>query len=525
MQKKSEKIIFTLYLLGFLALALTLALLQPLANTPPLYGNPPDEHARYLIPQFICKYGKIPTGWEEEVRIPAYGFSYALYNVFPYIVQGYLMRFVSLFTESEVVLLYTARLVNVTFGLLMAVVVYLIGKRMFRDDRFRWLFCFAVTYLPEGLFLHTYVNTDSCCMLSTAMMVYALVCVYQDGINLRNSLWMSGGIILCALSYYNAYGYIVSCILLFLLSFLQKKKNGGYFYDWKNMLKYGCLIAGVVLAGIGWWFIRSYIVLDGDLLGLATREKMAIQYAVESVNPLTMQTYQSMGYTVLEMFRERYTLSGLFHSFVAAFGSMSIYGSIWLYRAYKADDKPSDEILSLINYYACLQFTEEVRQYVAYSMLEQTETDRLQQIITNAEAGIPTLVGYFGSVSNTEERYGHAVVAYDVEYGPCQFRTVDPGGIFRSYVVHGIRTSHGEKGRQHVHAGGQRRDDRLHLFCHYGTGGDFCGGRGYCESPQLVARKLFRNDLGQCESDEYRGGSDFPYGDPVSKAAGSLPAG
>ena len=56
MQKKSEKIILTLYLLGFLALALTIALLQPLANTPPLFGNPPDEHARYLIPQFICRY-------------------------------------------------------------------------------------------------------------------------------------------------------------------------------------------------------------------------------------------------------------------------------------------------------------------------------------------------------------------------------------------------------------------------------------------------------------------------------------
>ena len=52
MQKKSEKIILTLYLLGFLALALTIALLQPLANTPPLFGNPPDEHARYLIPQY-----------------------------------------------------------------------------------------------------------------------------------------------------------------------------------------------------------------------------------------------------------------------------------------------------------------------------------------------------------------------------------------------------------------------------------------------------------------------------------------
>ena len=220
------------------------------------------------------------------------------------------MRFVSLFTESEIALLYTARLVNVTFGLLMAVVVYFIGKRVFQDDRFRWLFCFAVTYLPEELFMHTYVNTDSCCMLSTAMMVYALVCVYRDGINVRNSLWMSGGIILYALSYYNAYGYIVSCILLFVMFFLQKKESGGYSYDWKKMLKYGCFIAAVVLIGIGWWFIRSYIVLDGDLLGLATREKMAIQYAIESVNPLTMQTYQSMGYTVFEMFRERYTLSG-----------------------------------------------------------------------------------------------------------------------------------------------------------------------------------------------------------------------
>ena len=76
-----------------------------------------------------------------------------------------------------------------------------------------------------------------------------------------------------------------------------------------------------------------------------------------------------------------------------------------------------------------------------------------------------------------------------------------------------------------VHAGSQRCDDRLHLFCYYGIGGDFRGGRGYRESPQLVKRKLFRNDLGQCESDEYRGGSDFTYGDPVSKAAGSLPAG
>lgn len=334
MRQKNDKPIIIVYLLGFIILALSVALFQPLANMPPAYGNPPDEHARYLVPKYICEHGTIPTGFEEEVRIPAYGFSYALYNAFPYIIQGYVMRFVNLFTDSEVALLYSARIVNVVFGTLMAVVVYLISKRVFTDRRFQWLFCFAVMYLPQSLFLHTYVNTDSCCMLSTAMMVYALVRCYQEGINRSNSLWMCGGIILCALSYYNAYGYILSCILLFIAYFLQKK-DGRWIYHWKEMLKWGCFISGIVLLGIGWWFIRSYIVLDGDILGLATREKMGIQYAIESVNPLTMQTYQNMGKTLWEMMEEQNTLDGAFYSFVAIYGSMSIYGRHWMYRLYK----------------------------------------------------------------------------------------------------------------------------------------------------------------------------------------------
>lgn len=334
MRLKSDKPIFILYIVGFIVLALSVALFQPLADTPPLFGNPPDEHARYLVPLYICQTGKIPTGMEEAIRIPAYGFSYGLYNVFPYIIQGYLMRFVDIFTDSEVALLYTARLVNVVFGTLMAVVVYFISKRIFKDKRFRWLFCFATMYLPESIFMHTYVNTDSCCMLSTAMMVYALICCYQDGINRKNSLWMSGGIILCALSYYNAYGYILSCILLFLAFFLQKK-DGKWSYHWREMLKKGCFISVIVLLGIGWWFIRSYIVLDGDILGLATREKLSMLYGNEYVNPLMEQTYEARGYTVWEMILEKNMSEAFLYGFVAAYGSMSILGGVWLYRLYK----------------------------------------------------------------------------------------------------------------------------------------------------------------------------------------------
>lgn len=332
--ERREQLFFMAYVLLFFAVALSVALLQPLANTPPTWANPPDEHARYLIPQFICKYGKIPTGFEEEIRIPGYGFSYGFYNVFPYIVMGYVMRFVSLFTKSPVALLYTARMVNVLTGTFMAVMVYKLSKRVFTDRRFGGLFCFAVMFMPQSLFMHTYVNTDSMCMLSTVMILYGLVCAWQDGFDYRNSLWLSAGIILCALSYYNAYGFILSSILLFLVYFYNGTK-GKFSYDYKGMLKWGCFISAIVLAGISWWFIRSYILFDGDILGLKTRELCAIQYAVPEVNPLNKFTYQAQGYTVAEMLRETHFFDGAFVSFVATYGSMSIVGNIWIYRLYK----------------------------------------------------------------------------------------------------------------------------------------------------------------------------------------------
>lgn len=332
--QNKERYFLIAYVLFFFVVASSIALFQPLANTPPTWANPPDEHARYLIPQFICKYGKIPTGFEEEIRIPGYGFSYAFYNVFPYIVMGYVMRFVSLFTDSPVTLLYTARFINVLSGTLMAVMIYKISKKVFSDRRFGWLFCFAVMFLPQSLFMHTYVNTDSMCLLSTSLILYGLICAWQDGFNYKNSVWLSAGIILCALSYYNAYGFILSSIFLLLAYFYTGTKNK-FSYDYKGMLKWGSLISVIVLAGIGWWFIRSYILFDGDILGLKTRELCAIQYAIPEVNPLYMSTYQAKGYTVTEMLRETDFFNGIFISFVATLGSMSIVGNIWIYRLYK----------------------------------------------------------------------------------------------------------------------------------------------------------------------------------------------
>ncbi len=328
---KMERFIFAVYILGFLCMTVVLAVYQPLGNTPPSYINPPDEHARFLVPWYICQNGAIPTGFEESVRIPAYGFSYVMYNAFPYLVQGAVMRLAHCFTDSMQLLLYAGRSVNIVCGLLMALVVYRLSKKLFRDRRFQWLFCFSVMYWPQVVFVHSYINTDSACLLSTAMIVYALVCGYQEGFTGRNSLWLSGGIILCALSYYNAYGYILVSIFLFVVYFIRAAGR----WDWKKMLQKGCLISALVLLGIGWWFIRCGILYDGDILGLQTVYSMAVQYAIPSVNPLTIETYQNTGRTIWEMFEEREFFGTVLNTFFAAFGSLSIQGNPWMYRLIK----------------------------------------------------------------------------------------------------------------------------------------------------------------------------------------------
>ena len=329
----------------YIVLGLSLLIKQP-------FGNPPDEFNRYLIPQYIAENGTLPNGYEESIRIPGYGFSYAFQPILPYMLQGYAMWVVKLFTDSEAALLYTARSVNFLLGLLMAYVVLLLSRQWFRDRRFGWIFAFLVTFLPQSIFVHTYVNTDSCCMLSIALMLYGLTLGLKDGFSGASSVIMAVGIIFCALSYYNAYGYILSCILLFsafFLSFSRQKRgvvtHGAFFlsfslskirFDYRNFLKKGCFISFLVLCGIAWWFIRSAILYDGDFLGLQARSGCASLYASPEFHPDTRVTWQNQGYSLWDMLRDSDFLTLSVLSFIGMYGPMTMVTSIWVYRFYKA---------------------------------------------------------------------------------------------------------------------------------------------------------------------------------------------
>lgn len=321
------------YIVVFVSI-LAFALLQP-------FGDPPDEVNRFKVAQFICNYGKLPTGEEFEVAIGGYGGSYAFQPILPYMIQGVFMRFLTLFTRENLMLLLSARMINVIFGVIMAVYVRRLSLILFPDRPTGWLFCFLVMFLPQNLFLHSYVNTDSMASMSGAVILYACARGWKEHWQLRDCLTLCAGIICCALSYYNAYGLIAAAILLFCFSHIaayKKESRGRDSQAARSFLQKGTLISVIVLLGIGWWFVRNYFIHNGDFLGLNARMENSMRTALPEYNPALRTTVADSGASLWDMLFHMDFLHFLWNSFVARFGPMTLptlpFLYIWYYRIF-----------------------------------------------------------------------------------------------------------------------------------------------------------------------------------------------
>lgn len=314
------------YFFVFFSMAV-FALLQP-------FGVPPDEANRYKVVQYICLHGSLPVGWDPEVLIGGYGASYAFQPILSYIIMGFAMRPVFLLYQNSFVLLYIARFTNVIIGLVMAVFVRKIAKEVFDTPMLQWLFTVLIVFLPQNLFLHSYVNTDSMAALAGAIIIYACIRGVKTVWNRSSSITLSIGIILCALSYYNAYGIILCSILLFILTFIDIS-SGKITLQIKPLLEKGIFISVIVLLGIGWWFIRNVILYDGDFIGMTARMKCAAETCLPQFHPETKETIQSAGHSLLYLFNETLFMHTLYESFIATFGTMDIFTFPFIYTAYR----------------------------------------------------------------------------------------------------------------------------------------------------------------------------------------------
>lgn len=311
------------YLLVFASIT-CFAVVQP-------FGDPPDEINRFKVVDYICRHGVLPHGADPEVILAGYGASYAFQPMLTYIIQGFLLRFLKLFTEDGGMLLLAARMVNVYFGVLMAYFVRQTAKEAWRNPYIQWTFTLLVVFLPQNIFIHSYVNTDSMAMLSVSMIFYALLRAKRTDFDRKGCLLLSMGIVLCAMSYYNAYGIILAAILLFLVRYIHFDR--GIRIEWKPLLRKGFYISLVVLLGIGWWFARNAVLYDGDMIAMNARRECAILTATEEYNPLTRFTYQNAGKSLREMLFDTGYITLMRDSFIAMFGPMIIptHGLIYIY--------------------------------------------------------------------------------------------------------------------------------------------------------------------------------------------------
>ena len=156
---------------------LAFVLLTVWAMTQP-FDSGPDEHMRYLVADYIYKYhGALPRGDDPEVRNKVWGISYAYYPIVSYMVSAVFMRIARLFTNPGYSIFKIARMADVLFVTGAVYFVVKASSKLFPKEKYspevRWMFAALAGFMPQAIFLGTYVNTDSLALLAAAMILYA----------------------------------------------------------------------------------------------------------------------------------------------------------------------------------------------------------------------------------------------------------------------------------------------------------------------------------------------------------------
>lgn len=294
----------------------------------PLNGGP-DEAMRYQISEFIYKNGYLPHGGDPALRT-IWGISYAFTPTLSYIIGALFMKLASFFKDNSYTLLVSARLVSVLCSVGTGFVCIQISKKVF-NGIYRWIFVMLVSLLPQFIFISTYVNNDAFAIFSTSIIVYSWILGLETNWNYKSCTILAIGISLCLLSYYNAYGFILVSVVIFITSNLLKN---GKRINFGLFLKKGLYISLIVFILSGWWFIRNYIIYDGDFIGLKTSNIYAEKYAIDILKPSNRLTIKTMGISIFDALFKKGWIKTSYKSFIGMFGGMSIPLYNWMYGFY-----------------------------------------------------------------------------------------------------------------------------------------------------------------------------------------------
>ena len=297
------------------------------------FNTGPDELMRFQVVDFIYKNGYLPTGSEIEIRNEFWGISYGFTPTFSYFLSSLFLRITDNFTEAPKLMVFAARLVSVLASTVTALFLILISKKCFKGLN-QWIFVILVAFLPQFVFISSYVNNDALAIMSTAIIFYSWIIGLERAWDVKSCLLLGIGISLCALSYYNAYGFILCSMIIFIGTNLKQINAKSI----KKTIFSGSLITGVVVILAGWWFIRSAIIHQGDILGMRTLQELSERYAIDMLKPSLRGTPMNLGVSIFEMIFGRINgfnwIDTSYRSFIGYFGYMSIMLDDYMYNIY-----------------------------------------------------------------------------------------------------------------------------------------------------------------------------------------------
>ena len=300
------------------------------------FNEGPDESMRARIIEYIVGYGGLPTGFQQEIMDYSWGFTYGFRPILPQMVEAVFIRAGMAFTQDRFTLIFIGRLVSVICGLIFAGYVRAIAKRLFERQNIQWLFTLLCVCLPQACFLFTYLNCDSMALMATAMVLWYLLRGMEDRFSVKTCLWLSLSCAILILSYYNAYGFLITAVLVYFGCHLKwsREEPERKRKIWKSFWKKGFLILLVVFALAGWWFVRNYFLYDGDILGLSSQEQCAEHYALDFLKPSNRNNYHNRGYSMAYMlFHSDWAISVL-KSFIGVLGPLWYALRWWIYLGY-----------------------------------------------------------------------------------------------------------------------------------------------------------------------------------------------
>lgn len=288
----------------------------------------PDELMRYDVVRYVFENNRLPHGGDPNLLNPTWGLSYGFTPYLSGMLSAGFMKIASIITTNEWVLITAARFVSVCAGTISVYFIIKIANEVFENTTYKWLFIIGISCVPQYVFLGSYMNNDMMSLMSVAMILFFWIVGLKTKWDKKSLVGLAVSLSICILSYYNAYGYVLMSIVLFIVSCNNMN------LDSRQFVKKFSLVFLITFILAGWFFVRNAVMYDGDFLGLKTSREYSEVYAINEFKPSMRGTPSNQGLSLGYMLLNMKWLESTYKSFVGIFGYMSISISNWMYIYY-----------------------------------------------------------------------------------------------------------------------------------------------------------------------------------------------